>query len=556
MKSSDPSLRIPTSERQKFIFVTGGVISSLGKGVVAASIGALLETRGLRVILTKADPYLNVDPGTINPLQHGEVFVTDDGAETDLDLGHYERFISLRLQSINSFTTGQVYDAVLTRERQGGYLGRTVQVVPHITDQIKHNIYAASADSDISIVEIGGTVGDIESLPFLETIRQIRWELGGERVAFCHVALVPYVPAAMELKTKPTQHSVRDLRQLGIQPDLLVCRSDRLLNPTLKEKIALFCNVPYEKVFESTDTDSIYKIPLNLHRQGLDNEIVKIFNIWSKKPDLASWEDVEKSLDDPQDEVHLAIVGKYTGLVDSYKSVYESLIHAGIAHKLKVHSTFVDAEELDNDRISCLSQYHGVVIPGGFGDRGVHGKILASRYCRHNLIPFLGICMGMQIALIEMARSLLNLQEASSQEFNPKTTNPVVYLMEAQKAVQNKGASMRLGSYPCRLEAGSLASQIYGSCTIHERHRHRYEFNTQYKEAFEQIGVVFSGTSPDGGLMEIMELKKHPFFIGCQFHPELKSRPMSPHPLFYTLVKQAAVYKKHKNTKPQDKAIS
>ena len=547
MLSADPPLCHPTTERQKFIFVTGGVISSLGKGVVAASIGALLETRGLRVILTKADPYLNVDPGTINPLQHGEVFVTNDGAETDLDLGHYERFISLRLQKKNSFTTGQVYDAVLTRERQGGYLGRTVQVVPHITDQIKHNIYYASADADISIVEIGGTVGDIESLPFLETIRQIRWELGGDRVAFCHVALVPYIPAAMELKTKPTQHSVRDLRQLGIQPDILICRADRLLSKALKEKIALFCNVPYGKVFESTDIDSIYKIPLNFHRQGLDNELVKIFNIWCRQPDLASWRNVETNLNHPKDEIHLAIVGKYTGVMDSYKSIYESLIHAGIAHQIKVIPTFVDAESLTDEQLpNALTDCHGVIIPGGFGDRGVAGKLKASHYCRTQHIPFLGICMGMQIALIEIAQSVLKLPQASSQEFDPQSTDPVIYLMESQKAVTMKGGSMRLGAYPCQLTPGSMAAQIYNTLTITERHRHRYEFNPQYLTAYESIGVKFSGTSPDNQLIEIAELTEHPFFIGCQFHPELKSRPMNPHPLFYALVQAAWDLKKSK----------
>ena len=522
------------------IFVTGGVISSLGKGVVAASIGALLETRGLRVIITKADPYLNVDPGTMNPLQHGEVFVTDDGAETDLDLGHYERFISRRLQRKNSFTTGQIYEAVLTRERQGGYLGRTVQVVPHITDQIKHNIFYASEDADISIVEIGGTVGDIESLPFLEAIRQIRWEFGPEHVAFCHVTLVPYVSAAGELKTKPTQHSVRDLRQLGIQPDILVCRSDRLLTKELKEKIALFCNVPAAKVFESTDIDSIYKLPLSFHRQGLDNELVKAFNIWSKQPDLQSWLAVEKSLNKPKDHLRLAIIGKYTGVVDSYKSIYESLIHAGIAHHIQVNTQFIDADDAENLSSEQLHELlrgcHGVVIPGGFGDRGVAGKINTSRYCRKNNIPILGICMGMQILLIEIAQNLLGLTDATSQEFDLNTRNPVIYLMEEQKKVKLKGGSMRLGSYPCELVDGSMAAKIYGSQMIHERHRHRYEFNMSYRKQMASVGVRIVGCSPDGKLAEIIELKGHRFFIGCQFHPELKSRPMAPHPLFHAFV--------------------
>ena len=532
---------------QKFIFVSGGVISSLGKGVVAASIGALLQTRSLRVTITKADPYLNMDPGTMNPLQHGEVFVTDDGAETDLDLGHYERFIGHKLTKKNSFTTGQVYDAVLNRERQGGYLGRTVQVVPDITNQIKHNIYHASSGADVSIVEIGGTVGDIESLPFLETIRQLRWELGSECVLFCHVTLVPYVHVAGELKSKPTQHSVRDLRQLGIQPDLLICRCDRLLKDDLKNKIALFCNVDRKKVFESLDQDSIYKVPLMFHRQGLDSAIVKQFNIWTKQPDLKPWIKIENCLDKPKDHIKIAIVGKYTPVVDSYKSIIESLVHGGISANVKVNGEFVDAQKLNQENyINKLDRFHGCVIPGGFGDRAVDGKILASKYFRTKLKPLLGICLGMQITLIEIARNVLQLKKASSEEFDPKAEDLIIYLMEDQRkhlSKSNKGGTMRLGAYPCILQPDSLMHSIYQKDHITERHRHRYEFNNKYRSLFTQHGVKFCGLSPDHQLVEAIELTNHPFFIGCQFHPEFNSTPMKAHPLFEALVNHALNYK-------------
>lgn len=547
----------------KFIFITGGVISSLGKGVVASSIGALLELRGLRVIITKADPYLNVDPGTMSPIQHGEVFVTDDGAETDLDLGHYERFISRRLQKKNSFTTGQVYDAVLTRERKGGYLGRTVQVVPHITDQIKQNIFHASEGADVSIVEIGGTVGDIESLPYLEAIRQLRWELGRERVAFCHVTLVPYVHAAMELKTKPTQHSVRDLRQVGIQPDLLICRADRVLNDELKEKIGLFCNVHTSLVFEATDADSIYRIPLMFHRQGLDDRLTAHLNLKTSEPDLSRWLTIENTFDEPKGVVQVALIGKYTGVMDSYKSILESLVHGGMAHGLRIITTCIDAEELDagGELRKMLEPFDGAIIPGGFGDRGIQGKIAAIKYFRQSKKPLLGICLGMQLAVIEIARHELGISEATSQEFDPNTSHPIVMLMDTQKAIRKKGGTMRLGAYPCVLEPKSLIRKIYGRDEISERHRHRYEFNNNYKERMGDVGVVFSGHSPDGTLVETIELSDHPFFIGCQFHPELKSRPVEAHPLFRSFIAEAwkQILARQGSTKsqnfPADKAI-
>ncbi|MCY4443499.1 MAG: CTP synthase [Proteobacteria bacterium] len=524
----------------KIIFVTGGVISSLGKGIVAASIGALLETRGLSVVISKADPYLNVDPGTMNPLQHGEVFVTDDGAETDLDLGHYERFISRRLQKKNAFTTGQVYDTVLSRERQGGYLGGTVQVVPHITDQIKSNICYASQGADIAIVEIGGTVGDIESLPFLEAIRQLRWERGSERVAFCHVTLVPYVQVAMELKTKPTQHSVRDLRQLGIQPDLLICRSDRALSDALKAKIALFCNVDIKHVFESLDTDSIYRVPLAFHEQQLDHTLIKHFNIWAKQPDLSRWRKIENSLNNPKGKLIIGIIGKYTDLVDSYKSIIESLVHAGIAHLQGIHTECIDAESVNAANYEkILSKYHAIVVPGGFGDRGMEGKMLALTYQRENKRPLLAICLGMQLAVIEIARHLIGITQATSQEFDPSTQEPVVCLMDEQRKVVPKGGTMRLGAYPCVLKENSLICRIYGEQNISERHRHRYEFNSAYKQRFEEHNVIFSGLSPSGKLVEAMELSDHPFYLGCQFHPELKSRPTEPHPIFCSFIQAA-----------------
>jgi CTP synthase len=526
--------------RTKYIFVTGGVVSSLGKGIVAASIGALLESRGLRVSLTKVDPYLNVDPGTMSPFQHGEVFVTDDGAETDLDIGHYERFTNASLSRLNSFSTGQVYDRVLSKERRGDYLGGTVQVIPHVTDQIKENIYASAEGADVGIVEIGGTVGDIESLPFIEAIRQIRYDLGEENVLYIHLTLVPYIGAAHELKTKPTQHSVKELRQIGIQPHILVCRADRPVPQDLREKIGLFCNVKPERVIDSCDLDSIYKVPLYLHNQGLDQIIVDILNIWTRNPDLSEWHRIEEALDKPRATVNIGIVGKYVDVIDSYKSINESLIHAGIYSHTKVDVTYFDAATLHTGNVAeKLRGLDGVIIPGGFGNRGIEGKIAAIEYLRTSKTPFLGICLGMQLAAIEFARNVVKLADADSQEFNPKSPNQIIHLMEDQKSVKDMGGTMRLGAYPCQLESGSRAAAAYEARTISERHRHRYEFNNDYRESFADHGMHFSGLSPDGRLVEMIELEDHPWYVACQFHPELKSKPMHPHPLFKNFVMAA-----------------
>ncbi len=528
------------SHHTKYIFVTGGVVSSLGKGIVAASAGAILETRGLKVVITKADPYLNIDPGTMSPFQHGEVFVTDDGAETDLDIGHYERFTSVRLSRLNSFSTGQVYDAVLSKERRGDYLGGTVQVVPHITNQIKENIFKASEGADISIVEIGGTVGDIESLPFLETIRQIRYDLGPENVVYIHLTLIPYIAAAGELKTKPTQHSVRELRQIGIQPDILVCRSDRPVPDEMKKKIALFCNVAADSVFESADSDSIYKLPMVLHEQGLDDKIVELLNIWTRNPDLSQWKKIVDRLDHPKSTLKIGIVGKYIDVADSYKSINESLIHAGIANNAKISSVFIDAENINESNVaSVLAEFDGIIVPGGFGNRGIEGKIAAIRYLRESGKPFFGICLGMQVASIEFARHALGLKRANSQEFDEHNEHLVVHMMEDQKVVSKKGGTMRLGGFPCVLKEGTKTFKAYGKKEISERHRHRFEFNNKYREAFENAGMVVSGQSPDFSLVEIMELTNHPWYIACQFHPELKSRPMEAHPLFRSFIETA-----------------
>jgi CTP synthase len=526
--------------RTKYIFVTGGVVSSLGKGIIAATAGALLETRGLKVTLTKADPYINVDPGTMSPHQHGEVFVTDDGAETDLDIGHYERFTHATLTRRNSFSAGRVYDAVLSKERRGDYLGGTVQVIPHITEQIKENIFRSAEGADVAIIEIGGTVGDIESLPFLEAIRQIRYDLGEANVLYIHLTLVPYIAAAKELKTKPTQHSVRDLRQIGIQPDILVCRADRTIPSEQLKKIAQFCNVKPERVFEARDADSIYRIPMILHEQGLDQAIVDALGIWTKSPDLTQWRRIVENLDHPKHQCRIAIVGKYVGVVDSYKSIMESLIHAGFANKTRVDAEFIDSDEVTPANAKeKLQGFDGVIVPGGFGGRGVEGKIAAIHHLRTNGVPFLGICLGMQVSAIEFARNKLKLSEAHSQEFAPNSSAQIIHLMEDQKQVASKGGTMRLGAYPCAVKQGSRSFEAYQAETISERHRHRYEFNNDYRRAFEEAGVVFSGTSPDNRLVEIMEIPDHPWFVACQFHPELKSRPMKPHPLFQHFVTAA-----------------
>jgi CTP synthase len=521
----------------KYIFVTGGVVSSIGKGLAAASIGALLETRGLKVHMTKMDPYINVDPGTMSPIQHGEVFVTDDGAETDLDLGHYQRFTHAPLLKRNSFTSGQVYEAVINKERNGAFLGGTVQVIPHITDQIKYNILHASEGADISIVEVGGTIGDIESLPFLEAIRQFRIDVGRENSLYIHVTLVPYIKAAGELKSKPTQHSVKELRSIGIQPDILICRADMPLGQDLKNKISLFCNLGSECVFESLDIDNIYKMPLIYHEQGLDTQIVEKLNIWTGSPNLSEWDAIIQTMETAPKSLKIGVIGKYLGVKDSYKSLYEALTHGGIKNKCKVELVGIDSQEVTPQNAKALfSELDGLVVPGGFGDRGIEGKCEAIRWAREQKKPFFGICLGMQMACLEFARNVLKLEGAHSQEFDPLAPHKIIHLMQSQYEVTHKGGSMRLGAYDCLLKSGSRAQQAYQKSQVSERHRHRFEFNPAYRARFEENGVLFSGESPDGTLMEIMELKDHPWFLGVQFHPELKSKPLEVHPLFKSFI--------------------
>ncbi len=536
-------------KKTKFIFVTGGVLSSLGKGLASASIGALLECRGLSVTLVKLDPYINVDPGTMNPFQHGEVFVTDDGAETDLDLGHYERFVHARMGKGNNFTTGMIYHRVITKERRGDYLGGTVQVIPHITDEIKASIRQAAKNFDIVIVEIGGTIGDIESLPFLEAIRQLRFDVGRENVLYIHLTYVPYIPTAGELKTKPTQHSVKELRSIGIQPDILLCRTDRILPPEIKAKIALFCNVSKDAVITAKDVDCIYEVPLVFHAEGLDTKILEILNIWTGSPRLEPWKNFMEKYRSVGRNVTIAIVGKYTDLKESYKSLNEALFHGGIANDVKVELKFVDAAKLGvKNCVEELGDADGILVPGGFGSRGIEGKILAVRYAREKQVPFLGICLGMQLAVIEFARHVVKLPDANSTEFKRDAKSPVIDLMsewydERTKTVQKrdvnsaKGGTMRLGAYPCILKKDTLAYNAYKKELIYERHRHRYEMNNEYRERLGKYGMIFSGLSPKGDLVEIVELKGHPWFLGCQFHPEFKSRPMDPHPLFSSFVR-------------------
>ena len=526
--------------KTKFIFITGGVVSSLGKGLAAASIGGLLESRGLKVTLLKMDPYINVDPGTMNPFQHGEVFVTDDGAETDLDLGHYERYVSTPLSRKNSFTTGQVYDAVIDRERHGDYLGGTVQVIPHITDEIKQRILAAAAGFDVAICEVGGTVGDIESLPFLEAIRQFRWDWGREHVLYVHLTLVPFISTAGELKTKPTQHSVKELTSVGIQPDILLCRTDRYLEPKVKTKIARFCNVDENAVITAKDVECIYEVPLVFHQEGLDERIVERLNIWTGAPNLSKWEKIVQTFKNPRERVRIAMVGKYVNLVDSYKSLNEALAHGGFANDCRVEVDHVDSEQLESGILpETLRQADGLLVPMGFGQRGTEGKIAAVRYAREEGVPFLGICFGMQMAVIEFGRHVCGLTDANSTEVDPHTPHPVIALMDQQRGVVHKGGTMRLGAYPCVLLDGSLAARLYSKKRISERHRHRYEFNNAYRERFMAKGMIFSGLSPDGELVEIIELRDHPWFIGVQFHPEFKSRPFDCHPLFKGFVRAA-----------------
>ena len=527
--------------RTKFVLVTGGVVSSIGKGLASASIGALMEARGLRVTHMKLDPYINVDPGTMSPYQHGEVFVTDDGAETDLDLGHYERFTSCQLNRNANVTTGRIYDAVISKERRGEYLGATVQVIPHITNEIKERIYKATEGSDIAILEIGGTVGDIESLPFLDAIRQLRLEAGPQNAVSVHVTLVPHIVTAGELKTKPTQHSVREMREIGIQPDVLICRCDRPIPRGLKEKIALFSNVPVERVISAVDASCIYELPLLLHAEGLDAQLAERLNIWSRQPELGLWKDtVSKFKKPPAGSVKIGVVGKYVHLKDSYKSLHEALVHGGLNNDVSVALEYIDSANLEGTNpAAALAGLDAILVPGGFGDRGVEGKIAAIRYARENNVPYFGICLGMQLAVIEFARNVCGIKEASSTEFDKDAKDPVIDLMPDQRGVVEKGGTMRLGAYPCVLEAGSRAQSIYGRTEISERHRHRFEFNNDYRERLSAAGLRLSGTSPDNRLVEIVELPDHPHFVGCQFHPEFKSRPTAAHPLFSSFVKAA-----------------
>jgi CTP synthase len=530
--------------KTKFIFVTGGVLSSLGKGLAAASIAALLECRGLRVTNQKLDPYINVDPGTMSPFQHGEVFVTDDGAETDLDLGHYERFTSTRMSRSNNLTTGQVYFSVITKERRGDYLGKTVQVIPHITDEIKDYIRQTASGYDVAIVEIGGTVGDIESLPFLESIRQFRNEAGRQNAIFIHLTWVPFIKTAGEVKTKPTQHSVKALREIGIQPDILLCRTENFLSEDIKAKIALFCNVEIAAVFTAKDVDCIYEVPLVFHREGVDEKIVDLLNIWTGRPHLEAWEDVVQKIKSPAHDVCIAIVGKYVNLTDSYKSLNEALVHGGIANDCRVRLHFVDAEKIEKEGIGDkLDGVDGVLVPGGFGNRGIEGMITAIEYARVNRIPYFGICFGMHMAVVEYARHVCRMDDANSFECNPSSGHPVIDLLPEQRNVTDKGASMRLGSYPCVLEEDSVAFRAYGEWEIEERHRHRFELNNDFKDILTGAGLRITGQSPDGRLAEIVEIADHPWFLGCQFHPEFKSRPTRPHPLFSKFIEAALKYK-------------
>ncbi len=544
-----------SSKRTKFIFVTGGVLSSLGKGLAAAALGALLEARGLTVTFQKLDPYINVDPGTMNPFQHGEVFVTDDGAETDLDMGHYERYTNAVMAQKNNYTSGRIYYSVINKERRGEYLGGTVQVIPHITDEIKAAVMQLEGTVDVAIIEIGGTVGDIEGLPFIEAIRQLRIDLGREYSLFIHLTLVPYIKAAGEVKTKPTQHSVRELRADGIQPDILVCRTEVPINDSLKRKMSMFCNVPVDAVITAIDVDTIYEVPLRLHAEGLDTKVLELLNIWTGKPNIKPWEDLVHKIQHPKDTIQIAITGKYVDLTESYKSLHESLVHGGLANDVKVELTYISAEDLESkDAKELLAGCHGVLVPGGFGRRGVEGKINAITYARENKIPFFGICLGMQLAVVEYARNVLNLADAHSTELVDKTDNPVIYLItewfdyrtqktQVRDEGSDKGGTLRLGAYPCVLAENTFAKAAYGEEEIFERHRHRYEFNNDYRAQLEEKGMVISGASPDNTLVEIVEIADHPWFLGCQFHPEFKSKPMKPHPLFRDFVAAAIKHK-------------
>jgi CTP synthase len=544
------------TQRTKFIFITGGVLSSLGKGLAAAAIGALLESRGLSVTFQKLDPYINVDPGTMNPFQHGEVFVTDDGAETDLDMGHYERYTNAVMSQKNNYTTGRIYHSVITKERRGEYLGGTVQVIPHITDEIKAAVLQLDGTADVAIIEIGGTVGDIEGLPFIEAIRQLRVDLGRGYALYIHLTLVPYIKAAGEVKTKPTQHSVRKLQADGIQPDILVCRTEVPIDDSLKDKMALFCNVPKDAVITAIDVDTIYEVPLHLHQEGLDSKILELLNVWTGSPDIRPWVNLVNNIKNPKHSVTIAITGKYIDLTESYKSLHEALVHGGIANQTRVNLHYISAEDLeDSDAQELLNKCDGILVPGGFGQRGAEGKIKAINYARVNKIPFFGICLGMQLAVVEYSRNVVKLAKANSTELDAGTPDPVIYLIKEWYDYRNEvtqtrdenadfGGTLRLGAYPCVLKENTLAAAAYKSAEISERHRHRYEFNNAYREQLEKGGMIVSGASPDNNLVEIVELEDHPWFLGCQFHPEFKSKPMAPHPLFRDFIKAALDYSK------------
>lgn len=528
---------------RKFIFITGGVSSSLGKGLAAASIASLIERRGIKINMLKMDPYINVDPGTMSPTQHGEVFVTDDGAETDLDLGHYERFTNLTLSKKNNFTTGQVYLQVIENEREGKYLGKTVQVVPHITEEIKRRIHVAAEDCDLLIGEIGGTVGDIESLPFMESIRQFSHDVGKENVLFIHLVLIPYLNAAGELKSKPAQHSVKELRSIGLFPNMIICRADRDIDQDIIDKISLFCNVPKSNVFKSIDLDSIYKVPLEFHKQGLDTKVAELLNIWATEPKIEDLKQVVHNVENPKDSVKIGVVGKYTDLIESYKSLDEALRHGAIANQVSLEMVYIDAEDIEQGKTHDIEKVSGVLVPGGFGERGTEGKIEAIKYARENNIPYFGICLGMQLAMIEFARNVAGIKNASSMEFGEKG-DLVINYMEGQSEDMAKGGSMRLGAYDCTLAKGSLAHEIYEQTKISERHRHRLEVNNEYVDQLSEAGMIISGKNEDLNLVEVIELKNHPFFIACQYHPEFKSRPFNPHPLFKSFVSASLKNKK------------
>jgi len=541
-------------KKTKFIFITGGVLSSLGKGLAAAAIGALLESRGLNITFQKLDPYINVDPGTMNPFQHGEVYVTDDGAETDLDLGHYERYTSAITGQRNNYTSGRIYYSVITKERRGDYLGGTVQVIPHVTDEIKAAIRQLEGEVDVAIIEIGGTIGDIESLPFIEAIRQFRSDVGRENSLFIHVTWVPYIKTAGEVKTKPTQHSVKELRAIGIQPDILLCRTEKTLSKDIKAKIALFCNVPTDAVITAQDVESIYEVPLCFNKEGLDTKILELLNIWTGSPRIEPWYELIKKIKNPTHNVLIGIIGKYVDLKESYKSLHEALVHGGVANDAHVELRYVSAEDLETGNPDeLLAGCHGILVPGGFGGRGVDGKIRAITYAREKKIPFFGICLGMQLAVVEFSRNIAGLKDANSGEFDRLTKNQVIYLMkewfdprtnqiQVRDEKSEMGGTLRLGSYPCQLQRSTLAYEAYRQPDIEERHRHRYEFNQKFRQQLEDKGLIISGTSPDGSLVEIVELADHPWFLGCQFHPEFKSKPMKPHPLFREFIKAALQY--------------